>query len=161
MILSLGDWKFDIRMEETMAYSAEEAKSHCDCAYCRNFYAAVDTVYPKLRPFLTQFGLDIEAPEELMPFDDGIYDISYDVKGRIIEAGSKYEVSGIPVSFRCNDDLLADRNEVWFGIDIGLLQLPWVLDEPAEEVESPANAPAFLKKMWNKLLGRAEKTSKQ
>ena len=52
MILQIDDWKFDIDMERTMEYSAKEAAEHCDCAYCRNFYAAVDEHCSDLRPFL-------------------------------------------------------------------------------------------------------------
>ncbi len=158
MLLSVGDWKFDIDMEATMAYSAAEAREHCTCAYCRNFYAAVDTAYPQLRPFLAQFGLNIEAPEELMPFDDGIYNASYAVRGRILQKGGELSVSGIPLSFWSENCM---PGEMYFTVDIGFFQLPWVLDEPAEEVKSPANLPDFLKRMWNKLLGRAEDTSEQ
>ncbi len=161
MILTLGDWKFDIHMEATMAYSAEEAENHCDCSYCRNFYAAVDTAYPKLRPFLAQFGLDIEAPDELMPFDEGIYEASYAVSGKILQQGSRLEIAGIPVDIGLDDHINTDCPKPYFTIGIGLFQLPWVLDEPAEEIMSPANEPSFLKKMWNKLLGRAADTSKQ
>lgn len=40
MILEIDGWKFDIDFERTMEYSAAEAKEHCNCAYCHNFYAA-------------------------------------------------------------------------------------------------------------------------
>ena len=69
MRLQLADWVFEIHMDATMQYSAAEAAEHCDCAYCRNFYAALDARYPDLRGILGQFGADAEAPEELMPFD--------------------------------------------------------------------------------------------
>ena len=49
MRLQLADWVFEIHMDATMQYSAAEAAEHCDCAYCRNFYAALDARYPDLR----------------------------------------------------------------------------------------------------------------
>ena len=69
MIIELFDWKFDVDVERTMARSALEAAEHCDCAYCRNFYATVDEENPELRYFLAEFGLDIEAPDVLYPYD--------------------------------------------------------------------------------------------
>ena len=162
MILQLGDWQFDIDMERTMEYSAAEASEHCDCAYCRNFYAAIDENYPQLRPFLAQFGLDLEAPDELMPFDlDGrmYYDGAYMVCGRILQTSvSPMEVSDIPILATSADDpnnpIHINHNcpEPYFALNIGAITLPWVLDEPMKDVVSPANFPDFLKKMWDKLL---------
>ncbi len=161
MLLKIADWEFDIDLEATMAYSAAEAATHCDCAYCRNFYAAVDIACPEARPFLTRFGLDIEAPEELMPFDDGTYDVTYAVCGRILHRGGALYVSGVPVYPDTDTNVNVACPSPFFVLNIGLLRLPWVLDEPFDEVVSPANTPSFLKKMWNKLLGRAEDTLKQ
>lgn len=157
MILKIEDWEFDIDLDRTMAYSAAEAAEHCDCAYCRNFYATVDKEYPELRPFLTQFGLDVEAPEEM--YAPSIHEDSLDympvyvVYGKITKFG-QYEL-GVG---RCNivaryyagyDDASSD----YFVLDCFEIFLPWVLDEPLEDVVSPANEPSFLKKMWERLLG--------
>ena len=165
MILQIDDWKFEIDMERTMAYSAGEAAEHCDCAYCRNFYATVDAECPDLRPFLAQFGLDIEAPDELMPYDvagDMHYDGVYMVCGRILHVGQKpllnvgcltieareYE-AGLHINHSCPQPC--------FALDVGTVILPWVLDEPMKDVISPANEPSFLKKMWDKLLSKLQK----
>lgn len=151
MILQIGDWKFDIDMTRTFEYSAKEAAEHCDCAYCRNFYAAVDGEYPSLRPFLAQFGLNIEAPEEQMPYDlDGkmYYDSTFLVFGEILQAGEKEILEG-DVSIR---PVFWDDSR--FALDIGTVVLPWVLEEPLEDTVSPANLPSFLQKMWQKLLDR-------
>ena len=59
MIIKIDAWKFDVDLNATMAYSAQEAMDHCTCGYCRNFYASVDIVYPNLRPFLAEFGVHI------------------------------------------------------------------------------------------------------
>ncbi len=160
-ILEIADWKFDIDLEATMEYSAKEAQAHCTCAYCRNFYASVDAAYPQLRPFLTQFGLDIEAPEELMPFDDGVYDATYAVCGKILQQGSPLCVDGIPVSVQRDSDANIGCPSPYFVLSVGLFQLPWVLEEPVEEVVSTANEPSFLQRMLRKLLGRAGDTQTQ
>lgn len=163
MILKIEDWEFDIDMERTMAYSAAEAAEHCDCAYCRNFYAAVDGAYPELRPFLAQFGIDIEAPDELMPYDvrnEMYYDGIYMVCGEIVRIGKsplltcgnvqiqarKYGDGGVHINHNCPGPN--------FELDVGTAVLPWVLDEPMEETVSPANEPSFLQKMWARLLGK-------
>ena len=156
MILQIDDWKFEIDMERTMAYSAAEAAEHCDCAYCRNFYTAVDEAYPGLRPFLAQFGIDIEAPEEMCPFagERILYDPTYKVYGSIEQFGSfEMQCGLVNMVARASEDdgdcFLLDCYEVF---------LPWILDEPFEEVVSTANEPSFLKKMWDRLLGRAKKS---
>lgn len=155
MILRIDDWEFDIDITQTMAYSAAEAAEHCDCAYCRNFYASVDAYYPQLRPFLGQFGLNIEAPEELFPYDIAdqmIYEGSYRVFGSILRFGE----STIPVG---DVDILPAVNEEdtqGFILDFRQVTLPWELDEPMTDTLSPANDPSFLNKMWARLLEKAD-----
>ena len=158
MVLQIDDWIFDVDIKSTMEYSATEAAHHCVCAYCRNFYTAVDDTYPKLRPFLAQFGVEIEAPDELMPFDmaDGMcYDSTYTVSGKIVTIGSKsIDLEGISISPEIDSEINHGMASPCFYLTVNDLVLPWVLDEPMEEVVSPANQPSFLKKMWNKLLKR-------
>ena len=154
MILKIDDWEFDIDLERTMAYSAEEAAGHCDCAYCRNFYTVVDKDCPPLRPFLARFGVDVEGPEELQCFDAQgwvRYVGSYAVFGRIQRFGKKSFVVGngqIQPTINCEFDL----EEPYFILELDGLEILWELEEPFEEVVSPANEPSFLKKMWDKLM---------
>jgi hypothetical protein len=163
VILEIADWKFDIDLATTMEYSTAEAADHCDCAYCRNFYKVVDESYPNLRPFLAQFGVDIEAPDELMPFDIGnemwYYGI-YAISGNILSIGSApLTCDGVEIKaakdieLHINSECLEPR----FFLEVGMIVLPWVLDEPMNDVVSPANLPSFLKKMWNKILDRLPK----
>lgn len=159
MILKIADWEFDIDMERTMAYSAAEAAEHCDCAYCRNFYAAVDGAFPKLRPFLTKFGVDIEAPDELMPFTATNMMALYAVSGNILQYGKDpimeccVRIDPEPHSVSL---INTECPRPIFILSVGTFELPWVLDEPLveEEIVSPANEPSFLKKMWDKLMNR-------
>ena len=163
MILKIADWEFDIDMERTMEYSAAEAREHCDCAYCRNYYATIDDIYPELRPFLAQFGIDVEAPDELMPYEkiptpDGLdnlvlYSGKYVVFGRILKHGKNRFALGAADLFPMNDTEF-DFDEPYFVIALEESEIRWVLDEPFEEVVSPANQPSFLKKMWDRLMGR-------
>lgn len=157
MILQIDDWKFDVDIDRTMAYSAAEAAEHCDCAYCRNFYATIDGSFPKLRPFLAQFGIDIEAPEEMCPFEGNLilYDPTYKVFGRILQAGN-FEMQSGTVSI-----VARKKAENCFLLDCYEVFLPWIMDEPFEEIVSPANEPSFLKKMWDRMLRKAKKTELQ
>ena len=162
MILEIDGWKFDVDMAATMEYSSNEAKTHCDCAYCRNFFAVVDDIYPNLRPFLAQFGLNIEAPDELMPFDaENRMDYlgEYAVAGRILEKGlSPICVDGLSITPKDDSNINHSLTEPVFFLAFDWLRLPWVLVEPMNDVVSPANFPSFLKNMWNKLLGRRPKS---
>lgn len=162
MILQIDDWKFDIDLERTMAYSAAEAAEHCDCAYCRNFYAAVDSAFSGLRPFLAQFGLDIEAPDELMPLTATHMIALYAVSGRILSYGkSPILQCGVPIAPEpWEASMIATQcPRPIFVLSIGAFDLPWVLDEPLveEEIVSPANQPSFLKRMLDKVLRSAPK----
>ena len=162
MILEIEDWKFDIDMERTMAYSANEAAEHCDCAYCRNFYAAVDSTFPSLRPILAKFGIDVEAPDELMPFTATNMETYYAVSGKIVQYGKgSIPCDGLNIYPEPPEVSLVNTAcpRPAFFIHVGCFDLPWVLDEPLveDEIVSPANEPSFLKKMWQKLLGKMPK----
>ena len=158
MFLKVDDWEFDIDMTATMEYSAREAEDHCDCAYCRNFYAAIDTQYPNLRSFLARFGIDPEAPGELMPFDrpDGMcYLGEYVVAGKIVKQGRRCLcVDGVYLSPETDSEINHSMVCPCFYLSIEEMDLAWVLDEPMDDVVSPANLPSFLKRMWDKLLGK-------
>ena len=149
MILQLQDWVFEIDIAETMKYSAAEAAEHCTCGYCRNFYRGVETYYPDFRKFLAEFGADVEAPEVLMPVLPTLYMGSYLVKGRILCTGVKpMTVNHLSISAEPIDD--------GFLLSFGEMELPWILDEPPEDVVSPANEPDFLQKMTEKWMESRE-----
>lgn len=146
MILQMDDWAFDVDIAKTMAYSASEAAEHCTCAYCRNFYATVDSACPGLRQFLAQYGVDVEAPEEMYPIYIGNqfvrYSLAYVVYGRIIKATqTRKELipAHIDYSVKVSDDA-----EDHFILELHEIGLPWVLDEPVENVVSPVNETSFL-----------------
>jgi len=156
MILKLADWTFDVDVDVTKAYSQQEAAEHCDCAYCRNFYSAVDAAYPELRAFLAQFGLNIDVPDEMTPYADGCYAAFYAVNGRILHTGT----GPIPCGNAEIYPMCAEEAKVntwitppFFFLGTGLLTLPWVLSEPEEE-------PPFLRRLLQKLADAVSKNSK-
>ena len=88
MILNIDDWKFDINLEDTRVHSSFSASRHCTCGYCENYYRGVKYVSPNLKGFLEDFGLDIEGPVEMYPFEPTICLVAYRVTGRILEYGA-------------------------------------------------------------------------
>lgn len=160
MIIESHGWKFDVDLTCTMAYSAAEAAEHCTCGYCRNFYAAVDSVYPQLRLFLAEFGIDIEAPDELMPFEIGaqmVFDCTYAVCGRIIKEGeTNILLNGLSVCFTAENTYSVNHccPEPNFFITVSDAQLPWVLEEPAQEVLSTANEDPFMRRMTDRIFDK-------
>ena len=141
----------------TIAYSANEAADHCNCAYCRNYYAAVGL---QLRSFLASFGVDIEAPDELMPYDypgKMQYEGCYAVSGKILKIGKEPICVGDAVICPELDTELhisTDYKAPCFFLYL-TITLPWTLEEPMEDVISPANDPLFLRKMWDRILRKS------
>lgn len=157
MILQVDDWVFDIDLTATMEHSASELADHCDCAYCRNFYATVDITYPKLRPFLARFGVEVEAPDEMMPYTPTFIENWYAVSGTILKRGSQpMDIDGTKVLPMADDEAKMHTAcpQPLFVLAVGTMDLPWVLDGPMEDAVSPANLSSFLMKMWDKLLRR-------
>lgn len=156
MVLKIDDWEFEVDFETTENHSRQELEEHCTCGYCRNYYAAIDGKYTNLRPFLKQFGVEIEAPDALFPYEPTLYEAEYVVAGSIIRQGKRpVSIDGLTVSVEVESNIHHPIPGPVFYISIGVVELPWVLDEPMEEVASPANVPSFLRKMWNRLLGKA------
>ena len=148
MIITIDDWKFDIDPEMTRDHTAFSVMRHCTCAYCENYYRSADYACPGLRPFLAQFGSDVEGPVEMYPFEPTICLTAYRITGQILEYGlAPMMVDGVPV-------LPVREDERQFKLEVGELELPWIMLEDPDEVISPANEPEFLERMYRKLLER-------
>ena len=159
MQMQIGSWLVEVDVPLNMEISGAQAMDHCSCGYCRNFYKAVDVVCPTLRPFLAKLGIDVEGPDELSPFEPTIYEASYIVNGRVLESsGDRISIDGIPVKILTSDqaDMDTVRPEPYFVLVIGLMELPWLLEEDPAEVISPANEEKYLQRMQRKLMDRAE-----
>ena len=148
-MLKINDWEFDIDLDATWDHSSFAASDHCTCAYCENYYRTVRNCYPHLSAFLKLFGLDIDGPVEMYPFEPTLYLAGYRVHGRIVRPGlAPVMVDGVPVSAEPREDGL-------FMLEVGQMQLPWVMHEDPDEVISPANEPEFLEKMYRKMWERS------
>ena len=154
-LLRFGNWRFRVDREKTQRYSILEEQGHCLCGYCRNFYAAVDREYPDLRPFLERFGLSVEAPDELIPYEPTLFDGAYAVSG-CMETEDEFPicVNGLQITGQNGLDATVETGmeAPYFVLLIKGIRLPWVLDEPMEDVVSPANEPGFIRKIINRFL---------
>lgn len=162
MTVRLADWLLDVDIALTMSLSGAQAAEHCSCAYCRNYYQAIDRVCPNLRKFLFNFGIYIEGPDELSPFEPTIYEATYIIQGKILHAGREtLNIDGIPLTIRSEQesDMETEHTSPYFTFCIGLIELPWLLDESPDQVISPANEPEYLARMEKKLLDRIDQDS--
>ena len=141
MILKAADWQFRVdparNREKTLQYSQD----HCTCPYCMNYYDTVQTAYPAVKGFLQEFGVLMEGPVEVMPFEPTLFLACYRVQGQILSWGrTPLVVNGISVVPEAVDE---ENFHLW----IGEMSLPWVQTIAPEDVESPANLPEFMERM--------------
>lgn len=141
MIVELADWQFQVDVEDTRAKTTANSMDHCMCAYCRNFYETVETAYPYLPSFLTQFGVNIAGPSELMPFEPTYMLVCYRVTGQILHWGTA------PIYAEDVQVSVGAGEEGTFLLWVGELELPWIQNEDVEDVVSPANLPEFMERM--------------
>ena len=155
MVFTIGDWCFSVDTEKTKVYSDSKLEDRCQCGYCKNFCAAIDRVHPQLRPFLYQFGVHIEAPNELMPFEPTLFEATYCVCGSIIQRGQNpilLENCSVQVLEHSELNFETHCPQPCIAFATSLIELPWVLEEDMDEVISPANDPEYLQRIWNRWL---------
>ena len=139
--LKIADWLFRVDRIGTRDHTTKNAAEHCECAYCRNYYQAVAAAHPRLEPFLQEFGININGPSELMPFEPTLMLACYRVQGQILEWGKEeLRVEGVPIVVETGDDAT-------FLLWVGELEIPWLQEENPQDVVSPANLPEFLERM--------------
>lgn len=141
MMLEFGGWKFFVDVTATMEHTTKNSTDHCECAYCRNYYGAVDGAYPDLRPFLGKFGICLDGPSEVMPLEPTLILTCYHVHGRVLSRGGEDFWLG-DVRFTVEE---AEKDT--FLLWVGELDIPWILEEDMNEVISPANLPDFMDRM--------------
>lgn len=141
MILNIADWQFSVDVEATRKRTTKNASDHCTCSYCKNYYETVGATYPEIVDFLSRFGVNIDGPSELMPFEPTLLLACYRVCGSVLKWGRELLSSGcVPVSVEAADH---DTFFLW----VGEMVLPWIQEEDMDEVVSPANLPEFLERM--------------
>lgn len=141
MIFEFADWRFRIDVEATRKRTTKYSFDHCCCDYCNNFYETVDQAHPYLRSFLDQFGIHLEGPCELMPFEPTLMLACYRIDGTILRWGKQQlSVHGIPIVPESAEDGT-------FLFWVGEIEVPWMRQTPMEDVVSPANLPEFMERM--------------
>jgi len=141
VILSLADWTFSVDVPATAEHTEKNASDHCLCGYCRNYYDTVSVCYPGLVEFLSTFGVNINGPSELMPFEPTFLLACYRVLGEILSWGREpLRADGIDIQPE-------PAGEGSFFLWVGEVSVPWVQEEDMEDVVSPANLPEFLERM--------------
>ena len=141
MILKLADWRFRVDVEATKERTQKYSFEHCQCGYCKNFYDAIEVAYPELRSVMESFGINLEGPCELMPFEPTLMLACYRVDGEILQWGkSQLFAKGVQLLPEAGDDKT-------FLLWVGEVKLPWLQQEKVEDVVSPANLPEFLERM--------------
>ena len=141
MVLNIQDWCFQVEPEETFARTTQNSKDHCTCGYCKNFYETVPMAYPEVISFLDQFGAEFHGPSEVMPFLPTYILACYRISGKILKFGrTGLSADQIPITPEYAD-------ETSFYLWVGEMALPWIQDEPEEDVISPANLPEFMDRM--------------
>ena len=141
MKIRISDWCFEVDLESTFDHTLENSRDHCECAYCRNFYDCVDMIYPNVRTFLAQFGVVLDGPSELMPFEPTLILACYRVQGSVLKWGnSPIYVDGMHVTIEASEGNT-------FFIWLGEMTFPWCQSELIDEVISPANDLDFMERM--------------
>lgn len=141
MILKVADWRFRVDVEATRERTTQNTLDHCECGYCRNYYDTIARTFPQLCTVLGEFGVNIEGPSELMPFEPTLMLACYRVQGEIVHWGkAELFADGISIIPEASDNGT-------FLLWVGEMELPWVQKERAEDVVSPANLPEFLERM--------------
>ena len=152
MILDVGDWRFRVDVEKTRERTLKYSFEHCQCSYCKNFYETIDVAHPALRPVMEQFGVNLEGPCELMPFEPTLMLACYRIDGQILQWGNaSMSVNGVSLLPELGD-------EETFLLWVGEMQIPWLQQEAVEDVVSPANLPEFLARMQEIWLLRHEES---
>jgi len=142
--ITIADWEFSVDTEATLIRTMQYSTDHCTCAYCRNYYEAVDLAQPRLRPVLGKFGIALEGPCELMPLEPNIMLACYRVDGNIRKQGQTHiYVDDVRITPEAGEDGT-------FLLWVGEMALPWLQEENMEDVISPANQPEFMDRMAEK-----------
>lgn len=149
------EYIFSVDIEKTQEYY--KTHSICNCVCCRNYYAQVKKRLPKLNNFLSEFGVDITKPDEIMSVEMDHYidyiNVDYTVCGKIQSMG-EYEIDlydDLFLSIIITDGYASpnEQSGEYFTISVMQIQLPWVLDEPFPKPTEKKKLKRFLK-LFNK-----------
>lgn len=130
------EYKFSVDVEKTREYY--RTHSLCDCAYCRNYYAQIKNRFPKLKQFLSEFGVDISGLDEIMSVEMDDYidyiNVDYTVCGRITSLGGHeiglYDDCFLSITITNGFFSPNEQTGAYFTVSVMEMKLSWVLDEP-------------------------------
>ncbi len=156
MLIQKQDCKMDVDVDKTIEYYREH--SLCDCPACRNFYKQAATALPKLKEFLSEFGVDISRPDE-SGFDASDYAVdyffvAYTVSGKISEY-DKYEIDlqdgELFLNIIINNGYIPnEQKDEYFVISVYGIKLAWVLDEPFPDDGTITDLRSKIKNLFKK-----------
>ena len=155
MIFEIGKYKLDIDVEKTREfYKTKKTYTYfCDCAGCRNFYAAIETFPQEVKDFFDRLGVDPKKGAEhyvVKAEDDGktaMYGGWYHLCGRIMNGENCWKPVG-EGQLIFDDDMMYSVADGWLvgfsdqtvyllpdgfptpvlQMEIAFLRVPWVLD---------------------------------
>ena len=138
--MHIGGYHIQVDAEATRRWydTCGDDTGGCDCAYCRNFAAAVGALPAEAEAFLEPLGLSLRRPgeiDEYGPRPGGRwYQPLWHIAGRLLEAGEE-ELSiapGVTAGFAAGmGPFLRDFPEPCFQCWLSVT-LPWVLAEPPD-----------------------------
>ena len=161
VLIEKNNYKFSVDVEKTKDYY--NTHSLCDCVCCRNYYEQIANELPKLKEFLTDFGVDISKPDEIMSIEnDGYIDyinVDYTVCGNIINS-SEYEIDiydNLFLNVIVTEGFASPNEQTgdYFTLSVINISLPWVLDMPFPKkykLKAENEKKNSLKKIIKKLL---------
>ena len=158
MFIHINDWKFHAFSVSNKRFYTQKLEDRCECAWCRNFYQSLDSAYPDLRPFLDQFGIIMEAPSEIIALSPTLCTCYYVVCGSISERGSEdIVINGVTISPLTKEEALVntDMEGPIYFLQVGAISLPWVLDEPMEQADSPAKGKNMIQRLLRRWIDEA------
>lgn len=134
----IGDHLLLVDVEQTKAYYQARAQTLCECPCCRNYYALIQSKYPRLEQFLAQFGVDVSRPDEALSVEMSDWidyiNVDYTVCGTMPDAEEitmerQGDFDFDVVFFNGFVSPNAQTGE-YFTISVSGIDLPWGLDEP-------------------------------
>ncbi len=130
------EYVFSVEVEKTQEYY--KTHSICDCVCCRNYYVQIKNKFPKLNAFLSEFGIDISKPDEIVSVEMDNYidyiNVDYTVCGTVKAMGECeidiYDDLFLRVVITNGFVSPNEQNGEYFTISVMQIALPWELDEP-------------------------------
>ena len=152
------DYIFEVDIEKTTEYY--KTHSLCECDDCKNYYAQIKGMFPKLDAFLSEFGIDVSKPDEILSVetDNSVeyINVDYTVCGKIINT-KQYEIDihdNLFLNLVISDGFVSPNEQTgdYFTISVCNIKLPWVLDTPFPEpvnITTTESKKSFFKRIFN------------